>query len=36
MKEYRLFIRREEVGLQTKSVWTELSDEVSDPFVMKV
>ena len=22
--------------LQTKSVWTELSDEVSDPFVMKV
>jgi acyl-CoA reductase-like NAD-dependent aldehyde dehydrogenase len=22
--------------LRTKSVWTELSDEVSDPFVMKV
>ncbi len=22
--------------LQTKSVWTELSDEVSDPFVMRV
>ena len=22
--------------LQTKSVWSELSDEVADPFVMKV